>query len=130
MTKGLRGIKGPLAAGLVAVAALALATVGLAERPSPTASVDADLARHRGRVHRPAAPRSHPTPAPTPTEDPGRQSGSSEGTGKHIEGTVSEHHDIHGSGAVSVTSGAVDEGDGGSDADLSRSGPPIRKRRR
>jgi hypothetical protein len=119
-----------LAAGLIAVTALALATAGIAERSTPSSSVDADVARHRAPHRRPLVPRSRPERTPTPTEEPGRQSGSSEGTGKRIEGSVTEHHRIHGSGSIGVTSGAVDEGTGGAESDASRFGPPIRRRRR
>jgi len=120
-----------LAAGLVAVAAVSLATAGLAERSSPEpSSVNAEFARHRRHARRPLVPRTRPERTPKPTEEPGHQSGSSEGMGKHIEGSVSEHHDIHGSGSISVSSGAVDEGDGGSDAELSHFGPRPRPRRR
>ena len=122
-------LKSSLAAGLVAVTAVALATAGLADRTErPASSVDGDLARHR-RSHRPLVPRSRPARTPEPTDEPQRQSGSSEGTGKHIEGSVTEHHRISGSGSISVSSGAVDEGDGGTDADLSRAGPRVRRRR-
>lgn len=122
-------LRSSLAAGLVAVTAVALATAGLAERSErPDSSVDADLARHRAK-HRPLVPRSRPERTPKPTDEPQRQSGSSEGAGKHIEGSVTERHRISGSGSISVSSGAVDEGDGGADADLSRSGPRIRRRR-
>jgi hypothetical protein len=123
-------IRSTLAAGLVAVAAVALATAGLAERSSTPSSMDADLARHRGHARRPLVPRSRPERTPKPTEEPRRQSGSSEGTGKHIEGSVTERHHVHGSGSISVSSGAVDEGSGGSDADASHAGPPIRRNRR
>jgi hypothetical protein len=124
-------LRSSLAAGLVAVAAVSLATAGLAERSAPPASsVDADLTRH-ARRHRPLVPRSRPTPEPTEEpDDVRRQSGSSEGTGTHIEGSVTEHHRISGSGSISVSSGAVDEGTGGREADASRVGPQIRGRRR
>ena len=123
-------LRSSLAAGLVAVAAVSLATAGLTERAKTSSSVDAGLARHRGHAQRPLVPRSRPEKTPEPTEAPGHQSGSSEGTGKHIEGSVTEHHHVHGSGTIAVTSGAVDEGDGGGDADASHVGPPIRRHRR
>jgi len=123
-----KGLRGSLAAGLVAVAAVALATAGLAERS--TRSVDAELARHRAKAQRTLVPRTRPDRTPKSAETSRDQSGSSQGPGKHIVGTVTEHHRIHGSGSISVTSGAVDEGSGGSDNDADRFGPPIRHRLR
>ncbi len=123
-------LRSSLAAALVAVAAVSLATAGLAEHAPAPSSVDAELSRHRGRVHRPLVPRSSPERTPEPTEEPGRQSGSSEGAGTHIEGSVTERHVIHGSGSIAVTSGAVDEGSGGAEADRSYVGPRPRPRRR
>jgi hypothetical protein len=106
-----------IAIGLVVVTAAALAVLAV----SKPWSDDAEFARHRGPVKRAFHPeRSTPKPTDEPAQE---QHGSSQGPGVHIEGSKTEHHNIHGSGSIAVTSGAVDPGTGGKDANASLVGP-------
>jgi hypothetical protein len=103
-----RGIRKLIVVGLLLVAGVALAAVGTTRPFSDSAT----FVRHHGGVHRHHHP--HPTASPSPTPDGHHEHGSTDGTGSSSDGqTITEHHDIHTSGSVTVVSGNVDEGTGG-----------------
>ena len=110
-----------VALGLAIVAASSLTTAAITK----TWDDNAQLARHRDARATRVLPRARPAPTPTTDLDTSHQRGSKEGEGSTTGPlTKTEHHEVHGSGSITVVSGAVDPGTGGSDAQGSYVGPP------